>query len=207
MKDWIGEHKLAVLAGVLLLVGGVYYLYFYRTPPLETSDTVMDKNLSTVQPANHVEEAAKPVEIIVDVKGEVKKPGVYKAEQGERVIDVITSAGGLTEKADEMQVNFAEHLQDEMVIFIPVKGETGTTIVTTSTSTARSPGNQQAKVNLNKADEAELETLPGIGPAKSKAIIEFRETNGPFKVPEDLKKISGIGEKTFEKLKDLIVVQ
>ncbi|MEH7120806.1 helix-hairpin-helix domain-containing protein, partial [Neobacillus vireti] len=68
-------------------------------------------------------------------------------------------------------------------------------------------GQKQGKINLNKADEAELQNLPGVGPAKAAAIIEFRETSGPFKTIEDLKNISGIGDKTFEKLKDLIDVK
>jgi competence protein ComEA len=80
----------------------------------------------------------------------------------------------------------------------------GTTV--NPSNTGGTSGNQ-AKINLNKADETQLQNLPGIGPSKAAAIIEYRETSGLFKNVEDLKEISGIGDKTFEKLKDLITVQ
>jgi competence protein ComEA len=124
-------------------------------------------------------------------------------------MDVIGRAGGLTDQADQTQVNLAEHVVDEMVIYIPAKGEEGDTLTTSgpSSNSSGGTGQNQGKIDLNKADEQELQNLPGIGPAKAAAIIEFRNTSGPFKTIEDLKNISGIGDKTFEKLKDLIVVK
>ena len=151
-----------------------------------------------------------PEKIIVDVKGQIKHPGVYQSSEGERVIDVITRAGGLTENGDASQVNFAEHVVDEMVIYIPAKGEEGQTTAGTGgknlTTSSGLASNNQGKIDLNKADVTELQNLPGIGPAKATAIIEYRDTNGKFNAIEDLKNISGIGDKTFEKLKDLILV-
>ena len=145
---------------------------------------------------------------MVDVKGQIKHPGVYQSSQNERVVDVISRAGGLTTNADESQVNFAQHVQDEMVIYIPAKGEADTVTpgATGVGATAASGSSSTAKVDLNKADGTELQTLPGIGPAKAAAIIDYREKSGPFKAIEDLKNISGIGDKTFEKLQDLITV-
>ena len=124
------------------------------------------------------------------------------------MIDVISRAGGLTDKADQVQVNFAEHVKDEMIIYIPAKGEEGlSTPITSGSNPSSSVGGQRSeKININKADETELQNLPGIGPAKAAAILEYRNTSGPFKAIEDLKNISGIGDKTFEKLKDLIVI-
>ena len=145
----------------------------------------------------------EPETIIVDVKGQVKKPGVYQSSQGERVIDVINRAGGLTEHADESQVNFAEHVQDAMVIYIPAKGDEGLAVPSASVTQKGSSD----KININKADETQLQEIPGIGPAKAAAIIEFREVNGSFNTIDDIKNISGIGDKTFEKLKDLISVK
>lgn len=147
-----------------------------------------------------------PEKIMVDVKGQIKQPGVYQANTGERVIDIISRAGGLTDKADQGMVNFAERVEDEMIIYIPAKGEEGlSSPASTGGNPAASIGSQkESKININKADETELQNLPGVGPAKAAAIVEYRNTSGPFKTVDDLKNISGIGDKTFEKLKDLI---
>ncbi|GHH97067.1 helix-hairpin-helix domain-containing protein [Neobacillus kokaensis] len=212
MKEWLIEHKLYVIAAILLMLGGIFYFYENSAAPRQSFQAATVENkLQAAVGAQEKEKGGgelKPSEtIMVDVKGQVKLPGVYQASSSERVIDVIGRAGGLTEKADQTQVNFAEHVQDEMVIYIPAKGEDGLAVPGPAGSggmNAGSSGNQQGRINLNKADAVELQNLPGIGPAKAAAIIEFRETSGGFKTVEDLKNISGIGDKTFEKLKDLV---
>jgi competence protein ComEA len=211
MKDWIIEHKMYLFAAVIVVFGGIYYVYFYDITPTDSSIKRVESNLKTG--AAKKEEENKKVQtekIIVDVKGQIKHPGVYQSNVGERVIDVVTRAGGLTENADEGQVNFAEHVVDEMVIFIPAKGQEGQFAagqgIGNIASSGGSTSNNQGKMDLNKADLNELQNLPGIGPAKAAAIIEYREKSGKFKAVEDLKNITGIGDKTFEKLKDLIVV-
>nr|WP_263325661.1 helix-hairpin-helix domain-containing protein [Neobacillus sp. Marseille-Q6967] len=211
MKDWLNEHKFYVVIALVIAFGGIYY-FFTTNNEASTSLTLNDMNENLTEPEKGQPETTEgqsiqqPEHVMVDVKGQVKKPGVYESRGGERVIDLINRAGGLTENADENQVNLAEHVVDAMVIYIPAKGEEGTAA---GASTANVPGSggtsgQSSKINLNKADETELQTLPGIGPAKAAAIIEYRETNGSYKTIEDLKNISGIGDKTFEKLKDLI---
>jgi len=144
--------------------------------------------------------------LMVDVKGQVKKPGVYETTTGERVVDVINRAGGMTEKADKMGINLAEHVQDAMVIYVPAIGEDieAESIPVAGNGIASSSG--EAKININTADEVALQNLPGIGPSKAAAIVEYRDTNGKFSAIEDLKNITGIGDKTFEKLADLITV-
>jgi competence protein ComEA len=212
MKAWLMEHKLYLAAFTVIALGGMYYFFIDSSvPPPITSISEVENNLPAEEkgPAatGQQTELNEPEKIIVDVKGQVKKPGVYSSSQGERVIDVINRAGGITENADESQVNFAEHVQDAMVIYIPAKGEEGLEIAGTSiTPSGSGSSGKPGMINLNKADVNELQTLPGIGPAKAASIIEYRETNGPFKAVEDLKNISGIGEKTFEKLKELISV-
>lgn len=147
--------------------------------------------------------------IFIDVKGAVGKPGVYRAEEGDRVIDAVAMAGGFLPDAMEDAINHAERLHDEMVVyvpFLPPEGEAGEAAVPevpASDGWAQDDG----KVNLNKADAAELMTLPGIGPAKAEAILAHREQNGPFGKPEDLMEITGIGEKTFARLEELITVK
>jgi competence protein ComEA len=209
MKDWITEHKIYVIAIVLLVMGAVYYVYFYEPPPAGiTSLTPKEESITANIKKTEPEKKDQPETIMVDVKGQIKHPGVYQSRTQERVIDVVTRAGGLTATADEAQVNFAEHVYDEMVIYIPAKGEEELPSVTSEggSAAAENSAGVQGKIDLNKADVAELQNLPGIGPAKAAAIMEYREKNGKFKSTEDLKNISGIGDKTFEKLKDLIVV-
>jgi len=213
VKDWLIEHKISVLLGALLTLGGIYYFYVSdsaTTSPVNTL-SMEDKVQENVGEGGSTQSDNKPElpeKIMVDVKGQIKRPGVYQANTGERVIDVISRAGGLTDKADQGMVNFAEHVKDEMIIYIPAKGEEGlSSPITSSGNPSSSVGSQnEAKININKADETELQNLPGIGPAKAAAIIEYRNTSGPFKTVEDLKNISGIGDKTFEKLKDLIAI-
>ncbi len=116
---------------------------------------------------------------------------------------MVEKAGGLLKTADEKQINFAMKLYDEMVIYIPEINELGPEV----SYPGEMNSNNDEKVNINQADAAELETLPGIGPSKAATIIQYREENGSFKEIEELMNISGIGEKTFEKLKEQIRTQ
>jgi competence protein ComEA len=208
MKDWMYEHKIYLIIAVIIFFVAIYYFFEERksSSEINVEDIVHTEiNEAAAQPPqNQIQE---PESFIVDVKGQVKMPGVYASSQDERVIDVVQRAGGLTENADESKVNFAEHVQDAMVIYIPAKGEEGSIPQGLTGDPSAAGGAKQGKINLNKADENELQNLPSIGPSKAAAIIEYRETNGAFKSVEDLKNISGIGDKTFDKLKDLITVQ
>ncbi len=157
--------------------------------PEETKETVVEKPDDVVSV------------VLVDVKGAVVAPGVYEINSNERVKDVIKKAGGFLEDADQIQLNLASKVVDEMVIYVPIVGEV------TSSSVSEKPSVESQLVSINSADLNELQELPGIGPAKAEAIVQFREDNGGFTAIEELMNISGIGEKTFEKLKDLITVQ
>ena len=143
--------------------------------------------------------------IFADLKGAVVHPGLYRAEDGDRVQDIVMKAGGFQEDAAVDRVNLAQKVIDEMVIYIPKIGEESD--VDWKTSIGSSSQSEQGKINLNTADASRLETLPGIGPAKAQAILEYRDQVGAFKTIEDMKDISGIGERTFEKLKEHITVQ
>ncbi len=149
--------------------------------------------------------------LIVDVSGAVLHPGVYALEEDDRLIDAINAAGGYEEDADTRLINHAQKLVDEMLIYIPTEGEemmeTAAAIDTPSTVSSPNHSAESDTVNLNTASEAELMTLSGVGPAKAEAIIQYREEQGPFKTEEDLMNISGIGQKTFEKLEPHISVK
>ncbi|MGD7044041.1 helix-hairpin-helix domain-containing protein [Jeotgalibacillus proteolyticus] len=156
--------------------------------------------------------AAEPsltMTMIVDVKGAVHSPGVYEVKEGDRVTDALKLAGGETEEADMKFVNLSQKLQDEMVIYVPEAGEEVTSgpAVSPEAITGTGAGGQSQKININTADAAELQTINGIGPAKAEAILAYRETEGNFQSIEDIKNISGIGDKTFDKLKESIDVK
>ncbi|MHA6252184.1 helix-hairpin-helix domain-containing protein [Oceanobacillus sp. CAU 1775] len=138
--------------------------------------------------------------ILVDIKGEVNKPGVYELKIDSRVNDVIKLAQGFTENADETQINLAQRVQDEMIIIVPKIAEDGALV---ENSPSPSTG---GKVRINYATREEIETLNGIGPSKAQAIIQYREENGMFRVPEDLLQVSGIGEKTLQNFIDQIQI-
>ncbi|PLS15166.1 competence protein ComEA [Bacillus sp. M6-12] len=204
---------IGILAVLLLFAG----FYFYQGKEEPKGELPEEDFPLTAQPAeeegktgaNNKEEI--PAVIKVDVKGAVHSPGVYTAAAGDRVIDLIADAGNFTAKADKDKVNLAQSVVDQMVIYVPETGEQipqVTAIPEGSAETVKGagPASGKEKVNLNTAELADLETLPGIGPAKAAVIIEYRNQTG-FKTIEDLKNISGIGDKTFEKLKDFIIVQ
>ena len=150
-----------------------------------------------------VEEDIKeePEEIMVHISGQVYKPGLVKLEPGARVIDAVNAAGGLKKNADLDKINLAKKLVDEEKIYIPVIGENieGDLL---DYSTSADVGN---KININTCTKEELLSLPGIGEVLAERIIEYREKT-PFKKLEDLMNVSGIGEKKFESIKDMIVV-
>jgi competence protein ComEA len=207
------------VAAAILILGTLYYFFVYQpatvseqkiTGPESNAPANISNGGETKSNQNdQADQVNSNEDVIVDVKGEIKQPGVYHANKNERVIDVIERAGGLTEKADQKQVNFAAHVQDEMVIYIPAKGETVAEAPVTGSGSAvvkNDSPKSAGKININKADENELQNLPGIGTAKAADIIQYRQEHGLFKSIEDLKNISGIGDKTFEKLKESISV-
>ncbi len=215
MIEWLKERKLYLIVGTVLVLF-FSYAYFSNSMPkeevLSDESWLQEEDISGKNTSSEItveEEPEAPVIMMADIKGAVKKPGVYEVNSGERIINLIDKAGGLQEDADPSAVNFAMKVSDEMVVYIPKKGEdilpAGGGVALNDQTSSTGPG--AGKVNLNTATTSELETLPGIGPAKSSAILEYRESNGPFKTIEDLKSISGIGDKTFEKLKDLITVK
>lgn len=134
--------------------------------------------------------------IYVHVLGAVLEPGLHELRPGDRVVDAIAAAGGFADNADETQLNLARLLVDGEQLYAPVVGEV-------PVSTGATIG---GKVNLNTADQAALEAMPEVGPSLAQAILSWREKNGRFTAVEDLLSVSGIGDKTFETLKDLVTV-
>lgn len=149
--------------------------------------------------------------IYVDIGGEVKSPGVYEVKEGTRLFQLIEKAGGLTDEADIDVINRAEAVYDGQKILIASYEETETAAKTAKSDTAKNTYDLQnsaadERVNINTADSVTLQTIPGIGPSKADRIIEYRNSEGRFNKIEDIKNISGIGDKTFESIKKYITV-
>ncbi|WP_315078445.1 helix-hairpin-helix domain-containing protein [uncultured Clostridium sp.] len=149
-------------------------------------------------------EKLKDKNIVVEIKGEVKSPDVYELNDESIVKDVIEIAGGLTEEADISNINRAQKLKNHELIYINNKNEVKDNVSYSQNTVTTS--NNIGKININCAQLEELKNINGIGEAKAKRIIEYRENIGAFNSVEDIKNIDGIGEKSFEKLKDQIDV-
>lgn len=145
--------------------------------------------------------------IKVHIAGEINKEGVYEVNNGDRLDDLVKRAGGLTKDANSKKINLAMKLEDQMKIYIPsiydFEDEPSTT--NENLLILDKPSTEIEKININKASKEELMTLPNIGEKRAEAIIEYRE-NSPFKKIEDIKNVTGIGEKFYQSLKDLITV-
>jgi competence protein ComEA len=145
--------------------------------------------------------APTPAPIMVYVSGSVMKPGIYTLPYGSRVNDAIQAAGGLNADANSQAINLAEILVDGVQVNVPANQPLS--IVGDST---RSITVSSQLININTASLEELDTLPEIGPITAQKIIDYREANGAFKTVEDLLEVEGIGEATFNKVRDLITV-
>lgn len=156
--------------------------------------------------------------IYVDIGGEVNAPGVYELSEGTRLFQLIEKAGGLTDDADIDVINRAETVYDGQKILIASTEETMNSAEKAASNAATEIGggiaadsnsaysSGDSKVNINTAGSVDLQTIPGIGPSKAERIIEYRSSNGYFKSIEDIKNISGIGDKTFDNIKKYITI-
>ena len=172
-------------AAVLLLValGGVVL-----------AATLTDPGTTTEVAPTSTAMAPTGAVLYIHVLGAVERAGLYQVREGDRVIDAIAAAGGFSDAADQSQLNLARVLVDGEQLVVPVEG-----------AEPVAPGSGDGKVNLNTADAASLDTLPRVGPAMAARIIAYREAHGPFTALEDLLGVTGIGEKTLEGLRGLVV--
>ena len=222
--DYLKKNILTFIVIILSVLNLIIGLNFKK---LDSTSNDIEKTLSNSEEliSNTLEEPkvteAKET-IRVDVKGMVKKAGVYELAKDSIVNDAIKKAGGLTSKADTTNVNLSKSLTNEMVIYIPKKEEVTKSTVNdalvdksnsvgfidneSSNATSKETTNTTTKVNINTATLKDLITLNGIGESKAQAILEYRTKNGNFKTLEDLKKVSGIGEAAYEKIKDNICI-
>jgi competence protein ComEA len=203
------------LIGCICLAVGLAF-YIYRTggekseSSLQTSDIIKAESSTAKkeeESSDQVNSSQDSPFVMVDIKGAVQKPGVYQLPKDARVKDALAQAGGATKEANLRQLNLASKLQDEMAVYIPAAGEEIPPSSPVSSISSSGTSNDQPLVNINTANTDELQKLNSIGPSKASAIVSYREENGLFQTVEDLGKVSGIGEKSLEKIKAQITVQ
>jgi competence protein ComEA len=185
---------------ILVLVGLGCAVFVTAITPHGASSVVAPSALPSASggPASSATSGSNAAVIYVHILGEVNDPGLYALHDGDRAVDVVAAAGGLTPEADPAALNLARFLSDGEQIIVPAVGQS------VPASGAAGGTTLPGKVNINTADEPTLETLPRVGPAMAARILAWRTANGRFTAVEDLMSVSGIGEKTFEGLKDLV---
>ena len=199
---------------LLLLLG---YVLFVEGCSDTEAEIFTEEEISAEQPEELTQEvspvpgqtpAVTPVQTIyVDVGGAVNKPGVYQLKSGAGMSEAFVEAGGFTPGAEPESINQAQMAQDGEQILVLTKEEFQAQGVPQTQADGQSPAQgQEGKVNINTADETQLQTLSGIGQSRAEAIIEYREKNGGFSSVEEIMNVDGIKEGIFEKIKDEIVV-
>ena len=188
MKEFMKKYWFYGVIGVLVLL--------FLLIPQETQG-VDDTSSPTIQ-----KEQEEVIEYIyVDIKGQVKNPGVYKLDQGSRLFQVINLAGGLTDDANSLLINMSILLEDQMNIYVPSIHDKEPIDVIPNEEP------DDFLIDINQAGATLLETLPGIGPSTAQNIIDYRNEYGYFDTIEDIMNVPNIGEATFENIKDLITVE
>ncbi|MEH2999956.1 helix-hairpin-helix domain-containing protein [Bacillus pumilus] len=201
------KYSLYIGAGLMVVIIITFFLFAgNRESSREPSVLKEDKDIQVTLEDKQEKTDNESSPIFVEVKGAVKKPGVYTFQFDARVEEAIRRAGGFTSKADTIEINQAAKLEDSMMIYVRKQGEAERQTQIAATD-APSGKEKSQGVNVNQADAAELQTINGIGPAKAEAIITYREEHGEFQQIEDLRNISGFGEKTIERLKSELTVK
>ena len=156
---------------------------------------------------NNITEQFNTDKIVVHIEGEVANPGVYELNKDTRVFDAIEAAGGLLKDADRKRINLAKKIADEEYIYIPNKNEENIESQYRNNLLIPTGTIQNTNlININRANIMELKELPGIGDVLAGRIIEYRDEKGKFKSIEELKSVSGIGDKKFDDIKDRVTI-
>lgn len=220
LASWL-EATPAELAGLIVLVVGaaVAGLTLWATAT-QRPDTLPETSAAIGQLVESPDDAgpeatsqdggpgaasAEPRTVTVHVTGAVTAPGLVTLPAGSRVGDAVVAAGGTAWDADPERLNLARLVEDGEHIHLPRRGE-GQNLPNDGDVTGAGI-DPQGRIDINRASEHQLQELPGIGPAKAAAIVAHREEHGPFREPGDLRAVSGIGERTFQQLAELIVAR
>lgn len=206
VKDKLTTYWHVTLIVTIGLLLGIFTIIIRQPSDNEqTVEAVIEQVDSTIETDEVLVEqppgVSEPEWIMVDIKGNVVRPGVYEVLNESRVQDVVELAGGFTEEANTLTVNLAEKVQDQMVVY--VGGEEDPLAVAQPSSETSS---ESQKININLASKDELMQLNSIGSVKADNIIKYREEHGLFNSIEEITNVSGIGDKTFDSLKENLTI-
>lgn len=228
------ENKLIITTTIAFLLIILICLSIYSIKISNKNNDILCENNEDIDNNAEVALNNEIKKMYVDIKGAVKKPGVYQVNEENIINDVINLAGGLLDKAYVENINLSKKVQDELVIYVYTKDEikknnlqenqtcssnnyiitecteNKVSIITSNENNENNENNNSSVssslININIASIEELTTLPGIGESKAQNIINYREENGYFKTIDEIKNVNGIGEATFDQLKKYITV-
>jgi competence protein ComEA len=195
-----GRAALAVGASVAVAVVGIVVLRPAGAEP--APEETLQRATASASPASASSAPATVQVVIVQAAGAVEHPGLYRLPPGSRVDDLVQAAGGLAADADPDRLNLAALLTDGEKVYVPRIGEAipDTAAAADASSSAAQP------IDLNTATIAQLDTLPGVGPATAQAIIDYRSEHGRFRSVDDLLNVRGIGPTKLDELRALVRV-
>ena len=200
------DYKKLIFPKTIIILYIILFVYFEeKINNIEIP--VQEETIIKEEPQIEQEEPIKY--IYIDIKGAIKKPGVYKLEENSRIIDAINISGGLLKTANTTYTNLSKILNDSEVIKIYTNEEVKKLEKETPQELPKveeTPTIENKLININTASLEQLQTLNGIGESKAKSIVEYRTTNGNFKSIEEIKNVSGISESLYEKIKDSISI-
>ena len=207
--------KQKIIFFIILLIMIIIIIYYFYSTIYSNQyflnnniDLLSDEFVEKQDEYNSINSAEKTNSIVVYVCGAVKESNVISLEENSRVCDAIEAVGGLSKDADLTNINLASILEDGQKIYIPKIGEELQTYSTQSTETPyNSTLKNNSKININKANQTELETIPGVGPSTSLKIINYRNENGKFSSIEEIKNVPGIGDAKYEQIKNYICIK
>lgn len=214
--EFTTKQKIIIISIIIVLIIVGIYVYNIRFSE-DINENTNENQLNTSFVENILEKDDKNKEIIVHITGAVKKNGIVKLKDGARIYDAIEMAGGSTDDADLSKINLAYVLEDGQKVYIPKIGEINQENAEEEYITFEYGNNKNIiqdynkgvneKVNINTANQTELETLPGIGTATAEKIIDYRNKNGKFSSIEDIQNVKGIGNAKYENIKESICVK
>lgn len=217
LRDWVQWFGPGRLIATAIAIGGVAFAgwWLVRSPATPTEAVLPMASAPTVPvslPAGSTPPSTSGG-LTVHVAGAVRRPGVYRIATGSRVVDAIERAGGAGPRADADALNLAAEIVDGSRVYVPRSGElapaepsTGLPVAPSADGSTSAGSTPVGPVDLNQADEAELEGLPGVGPATAEAIVEYRTANGPFATVDDLESVPGIGPAKLDAVRDLVTL-
>lgn len=208
-KVHFGDKRIYVLAGLAIIIALIGAVIVFRLLPSGNGFVISSQGeeIGNSGLSSDVSEVEEKLNIIyIHVAGAVVSPGICELPQGSRVNDAILACGGFAEDANTETLNLARVLSDGEQLLVPRTGTDAIESEEATSSAASSQGSLQGKININTATVSELDTLPGIGESTAQKIIDDRTSNGPFATIEDLKRVSGIGDKKYRALEDYICI-